>query len=525
MAAEKGCRFWHKKEVILMNKAVYLFIIIMIIPISIFAIDISDDGRKIAQASNSPGHILAITDVVPLPPVPDYVCNLRMQVGGLDLGDLDNDSDLDLAVGCYHSESYPPYDDWRNFLLVNNDGTLETSPTWWSADERSTTDVKWADFDGDGYLDLFATNGDFTFDPSVIYFGSADGLSNTPGWVVNNNCWTLCAAPLDIDHDGDIDVAIANQGANQDPYRHIYIYYNTGNGLPLVPSWQSADLMITSYLDWGDMNNDSWYELAASKGVDFESGVYRNNQGIITFYPVWTSGSNRADDGIGWGDVDGDSYPELAVGGAEPTWLFDNVDGQLGDAPIWQSDDSYNGCQDLKWGDIDNDGDLDLATVHFSDGQLRIYLNIDGVLESTPSWIYQASGAGTALEFGDINGDGWLDLVMGQSGQPSVMVFLNTRQTHVDSESERPHRFALKQNYPNPFNVSTRIEFELAESGHATLAVYDLLGRRIAILVDDDISAGQHFATWNAEGESSGMYFYRLIMSDKIETRRMMLVK
>jgi hypothetical protein len=389
-------------------------------------IEISEDGHAAARIDGTPGQQYITTDVVPLPIQSDYVCSLRMQVGGLDFGDYDNDGDPDLAVGCYHSQSVPPYDDWRNFLLKNIEGQLETSPTWFSFDMRSTTDVRWADFNGDNYLDLFAANGDFSFDYSAIYFGSSGGLATNPGWLSNTGAWTLSGAPFDFDHDGDIDLATANQGVSPEPYRPIYIYHNTGSGLPTQPTWETPDEMNANYLKWGDMDNDGWEDLAASMWSGYQSAVYSNSSGTISSYPVWQSGSTRTDKGIGWADVDGDGYPELAIGASDSTWLFDNVNGTLGSAPIWKSFNSFHGCQDLAWGDIDGDGDPDLADVHFSTGHLRIYLNVDGVLESTPSWQFDGNGMGTALAFGDINGDGHLDLAMGQSGTPSVLIFINT---------------------------------------------------------------------------------------------------
>jgi hypothetical protein len=488
-------------------------------------IEISDDGHVIAEGDDAPGQQNIVTDVVPLPIEPDYVCSLRMQVGGLDFGDFDNDGDLDLAVGCYHSQSFPPYNDWRNFLLVNNNGQLEISPSWFSQDMRSTTDVRWADFNGDSYLDLFAANGDFSFDYSVIYFGSSGGLATNPGWTSNTGAWTIYGAPFDFDHDGDIDLATANQGVSPEPYRPIYIYRNTGSGLPDLPTWESADQMISNGLDWGDMDGDGWEDLAASKWANFESGVYKNSSGNIAGSPIWQDGSTRSEKGIGWADVDDDGYLELAIGATDSTWLFDNVNGILGSAPIWKSHNSFHGCQELRWVDIDGDGDPDLATVHFSGSFLRIYLNVDGVLESTPSWQYDGNAVGTALAFGDINGDGNLDLAMGQSGTPSVLIFLNTSTTSVDDEIAQPDKFALKQNYPNPFNAATTIDFELDQPENVTISVYDLLGRQITTLAAGEYASGSHSVAWHADDVTSGIYFYRLDTGKKTETRRMVLLK
>ncbi|MCZ6776090.1 MAG: choice-of-anchor B family protein, partial [Ignavibacteria bacterium] len=82
--------------------------------------------------------------------------------------------------------------------------------------------------------------------------------------------------------------------------------------------------------------------------------------------------------------------------------------------------------------------------------------------------------------------------------------------TSVESVNSVPNALLLKQNYPNPFNPSTIIEFSLPQAGYTTLKVYDVLGREIASLVADDLSAGIYTVTWNAGDVASGVYFYRL---------------
>ncbi len=86
-------------------------------------------------------------------------------------------------------------------------------------------------------------------------------------------------------------------------------------------------------------------------------------------------------------------------------------------------------------------------------------------------------------------------------------------------------RFALAQNYPNPFNPSTTFQFSLDKPGYARLEVYDISGRRIATLVDGDKEAGQYEITWRPLDLASGVYFSRLTFGEKIETRRVILLK
>ncbi len=85
--------------------------------------------------------------------------------------------------------------------------------------------------------------------------------------------------------------------------------------------------------------------------------------------------------------------------------------------------------------------------------------------------------------------------------------------------------YALEQNYPNPFNPATQIRFALPERGHVNLMVYDLLGRRVATLVNENLSPGWHEVTFDAARLSSGVYIYRIEADNYVETRQMMFVK
>ena len=80
-------------------------------------------------------------------------------------------------------------------------------------------------------------------------------------------------------------------------------------------------------------------------------------------------------------------------------------------------------------------------------------------------------------------------------------------------------------NYPNPFNSATTIEYGLPQAGHVTVEVYDLLGRRVETLLDEEQEGGQHHVVWDAGDRSSGVYFYRIAAGEFTETRRMVLLK
>jgi hypothetical protein len=91
--------------------------------------------------------------------------------------------------------------------------------------------------------------------------------------------------------------------------------------------------------------------------------------------------------------------------------------------------------------------------------------------------------------------------------------------------SELPAAFALGAAWPNPFNPSTTIGFSLAETGSATLAVYDLAGRQVATLVSGLVERGTHSVVFDAGALPSGVYFYSLEADGQLQTRKMLLVK
>ncbi len=95
----------------------------------------------------------------------------------------------------------------------------------------------------------------------------------------------------------------------------------------------------------------------------------------------------------------------------------------------------------------------------------------------------------------------------------------------IDSDDQLVSEFALKQNYPNPFNPVTNIEFSIPAASHVEISVYNMLGQRMATVVNQNMSAGVHTAQFNAASLSSGVYIYRLQAGDFVQTRRMMLVK
>jgi len=89
-----------------------------------------------------------------------------------------------------------------------------------------------------------------------------------------------------------------------------------------------------------------------------------------------------------------------------------------------------------------------------------------------------------------------------------------------------PHEFALRQNYPNPFNPTTTIAFDLAKEATVTLNIYDLTGREVTVLVNNEsLKAGNYTRVWNATEMPTGIYLCRIQAGDFSAVKKLVLVK
>jgi len=106
--------------------------------------------------------------------------------------------------------------------------------------------------------------------------------------------------------------------------------------------------------------------------------------------------------------------------------------------------------------------------------------------------------------------------------------FLPIRLQNVSYEI--PQKFVISQNYPNPFNPQTKIKFNVpsnvkGQTSNVKLIIYDLLGREVATLVNEELKPGTYEADWDGSNFSSGVYFYKIISNEFVETKKMVLMK
>ncbi len=176
-----------------------------------------------------------------------------------------------------------------------------------------------------------------------------------------------------------------------------------------------------------------------------------------------------------------------------------------------------------------------LYAVWFINSNLGLAVGENGIMLRTSNggstWIAQQSGTLNnlyAVCFTDVS----RGIVVGNYGT-ILCTITSDVIAGVGPRDPLPLDFILEQNYPNPFNPSTNFEFRVSYFGFVTLKVFDILGREIATLVNEERSPGTYTVRWDASGFPSGVYFYRLYArprsgghaDDFIQSKKMLLIK
>ncbi len=271
-------------------------------------------------------------------------------------------------------------------------------------------------------------------------------------------------------------------------------------------------------LTWHDagLSTITSYSLACSNrnylfAGTINGGVYRSTNSGFT----WAS---TGIDGIGVYGVAtfGDNVVYCATSGFGILKSTDN-------ASTWDS--SGTGMTGTYWGVVvSSNGDV--FAVQRTTGAHGTAYGVVKSVDSGKTWTKINMGlldtAVTCITYG-ANGFLWI-------GTSTGFVYRSSEQiTAVESYVQPPRTYFLFQNYPNPFNPSTRISYTVAHESFVTLRIYDILGRKVATLVNERKQFGDNSVQWNAEGMPTGVYLYRLQAGSAgggfVETKKMLLIR
>lgn len=455
--------------------------------------------------------------------------------------DLDGDTDIDIVVAC----EYCP-----NIVLINDGNGVFTneSSTRLPQIVHDSEDIGIADFDGDGDQDIiFVSEDDQT---NEFYLNDGDGVftdftNRIPVTGTSNAVLTV-----DVNNDSIPDIIIGNAGQNT-------VLINDGNAFftDETDLRFPVNLNITQDLEWGDIDGDGDNDLLEGN----ENGniiLINNGSGFFTDetfsrLPLPVNGEETRE--VDLGDIDNDGDPDIFYANVTFTQGFQSQnrlllnDGNGFFTDITSSNlpiDQQN-TVDGDFRDVDLDGDLDILTAQAFNGTYQVLLNDStGTYTNQTNQIYfpQPQGNGIDVEEDDFNGDGLMDIYLCGFQHTDYLYLAEENITSIDqSESEmQPDHFKLYQNYPNPFNPTTKIKYTVpsvilnlaTQSQLVALRVYNILGKKIATLVNEEKSPGTYEVEFNSHSGlsgimelPSGMYFYTLKVGSYSETKKMVLLK
>ncbi|MEL6820481.1 MAG: FG-GAP-like repeat-containing protein, partial [Calditrichota bacterium] len=507
--------------------------------------------------------------------------------GGFSYGshwvDYDNDGDVDLfVVNGGNSQNAV------NFLYRNDNGTFtRVSDGAIATDADGSWSAAWADYDLDGDLDLFVANYN---QPNALYENTGSGgfVRLSSSGVEGNNTPSLGCSWADYNSDGYPDLFVANANFGAGALNNLYTNNGDGTFTEVSTGGFASDVNNSVAGSCGDLDNDGDLDLYITNYFNENNTLYINN-GDGTFStasgiaPVQDGGLSV---GSAWGDFDNDGDLDLAVSDDEASGLNRLYlgDGQGGFTAVTGEPvvTDIARTNSMTWADYDGDGDLDLFAANGdqapnelsnflyrnnqNNGNNWITLRLSGLLSNSQAvgskvyvrsridgenrWQMQEVSTQTGynsqnsldVEFGlasatrvDSIRIEWASGIVQRLAAIDVNQLLEIEEDltlSVDPIADAivPDQIELAQNYPNPFNPETLIRFSLPQAELVTLEVYNLLGQRVSLLVDQQITAGVHEVKWravddNGKSVQSGIYFYRLKAGEQVITKKMTLIK
>lgn len=450
--------------------------------------------------------------------------------------------------------------DSRKEIVVMNgsDGTVRafdlSGAALWQAEvpTYSAATPVLADLDGDGKLEilvaadnaiyLFEGNGSL-FSPSLIGFpDGADARSPAVG---------------DVDGDGNVEIAIVATSV-ADPGRSN-VYLSRANGIPYPGDWPvQADTLVSADPVIGDVTpTHDDMEIVA---VGLNGTVYvwdAEGLPVLDYLPSRVPATVEASPVLA--NLDRDGYHDIVIVSQQAWNLGDKRWRGEGYLSLITGEGRTISTEKIADWETDGGPGLIASAIVIGDPPVAITAAPDTAIHSEAFGFPLRIGGFWSVTpaAGDIDGDGWVELVA--TGGSSVYCFelcsaafpgdalwwpLLRRDAArtacygyeplagVDGEDdpELPSFTSLRAIYPNPFNPATRIAFDVAARSLVRIAMYDVSGREVALLVNREMEPGRYEVTWKGitnagRAAASGMYFCRLTAGRTIETKKAVLIR
>lgn len=376
--------------------------------------------------------------------------------------------------------------------IFMNEGNDQFSPVNTNIVDVSGSSVDVGDYNNNGFIDVLIAGNSAAGFVTKVYANNGDGTFTDieailPGIALGEVTWG------DFEQNGYLDILISG-------FNNSVLFRNVNGNFEQV----NAGLMplSSSSAAWADFDNDGDLDIVLTgSGADGAvTIVYLNQSGDNTWFPNSSPSTPE--------------NPQVILSECSATFVWEqSTDDETPDEAITYNIriGTYSGGEDVVASMSDLTTGFRKIPTAGNVGVITEY-QIAGLEEGTYYWQIQAvDGSFAASHF---------------TPEESFTV----TSVSEDELTVSPYRTRLIGNYPNPFNPETTIRFSLQHDTEVKLKVYNITGQKVATVVDDFFSKGEHSFIWNAKSDgaremSSGIYFYRLKTKDFQETKRMLYLK
>jgi|Deesub1362B_J571_1020462.scaffolds.fasta_scaffold00050_2 hypothetical protein len=341
------------------------------------------------------GLILFFVLIVPYGSSPDWESNSGFYSTGGGFCDIDKDGYMDFVVSNGNDMERE-----RNAIYFNQNGSIETSPSWLSGDNEYSGHLSISDFNNDGYPDFAISNylgpAGFSEPGNVVIYRNLNGNPEpNTFWESLDSTYNFSCDFGDIDGDGYSEIAIAGGERYNNIREYIKIYKNNQGVIQDLPYWKSAYQYYAYDVLFCDINRDGWLDLVVA--CDGEKNlIFYNNFGVLETIPSWQSYDSEGSIQVDAGDIDGNGYPDLIfanngqISGSSNLKIYLNQNGFPDTIPDYTLDDSKAYYSTVSLCDVDYDGDLDMGAGGWWE-PLVIFENLNGSFHDVPDWEWAPS--------------------------------------------------------------------------------------------------------------------------------------
>ena len=297
---------------------------------------------------------------------------------GASWGDYDSDGDLDLFIARTMSA--------KNALFENNgDGTFTKITSGVIVNDGFSSGCSWGDYDNDGYLDLFVTNGQDRNNYLYKNNGNGDFIKITDQDVVNDSGWWMGSSWGDYDNDGDLDLYVTSHYIRSPQPNALYENNGEGTFTKVTHGVIATDVEASAGAAWGDFDRDGDLDLFVANMSHENNTLYRNNGTNNNWINIRCIGTNSNRSAIGT------KVRVRATLGNRQTWQLREISGQTG----YFAQNSLNAHFGLSDAVV-----IDTIVIEWPSGTIDMLTNVD-----VNQFLTISEG-----EYGDVDGDGIIDV-------------------------------------------------------------------------------------------------------------------